>query len=251
MRLDFNCDLGEGEPLALTRALMRRITSANVACGGHAGNMQSMEACVRLAKHFNVKLGAHPGLWSRAHFGRDPGAVTADELELLLLQQVGSLKRIAQAHGVGLHHIKLHGALYHASETNLTLASRYIASVGRWWPGCIIYALAGGRVAARAERASVKVWQEAFADRGYRDDGSLVPRGETGAILTTDEAVLRRVRMLCGYREIESISGRRLRIIADTLCLHSDSPRSAALAEAVARALQKQKQKAKAVSSDP
>lgn len=248
MRLDFNCDLGEGEPLARTRALMRRITSANVACGGHAGNVQSMEACVRLAKQFDVKLGAHPGLWSREDFGRNPGAVTADRLELLLIQQVGALERIARAHGMGVHHVKLHGALYHASETNPTLASRYIASIGRWWPGCTIYSLAGGRVAARAERAGVKVWQEAFADRGYRDDGSLIPRGETGAILATDEAVLRRVRILCADQEIESISGRRLRISADTLCLHSDSPRSASLAEAVARALQKQK--AKAESSD-
>ena len=227
---------------------MRRITSANVACGGHAGNVHSMEACIRLAKQFDVKLGAHPGLWSREDFGRDPGAVTADELELLLIQQVGALERIARAHGMGLHHLKLHGALYHASEADPTLASRYIASVGRWWPGCIIYARAGGRVAARTERAGVKVWQEAFADRGYRDDGSLIPRGETGAILTTREAVIRRVRMLCAFREIESTSGRRLRICADTICLHSDSPRSASLAEAVAKALQKQK--ANAVSSD-
>ena len=103
-------------------------------------------------------------------------------------------------------------------------------------------------MSAGAERAGVKVWREAFADRGYRDDGSLIPRGETGAILTTGEAVLRRVRMLCAYREIESVSGRRLRIIADTLCLHSDSSRSASLAAAIVGALQKQK--AKAISSD-
>ena len=241
MSPDFNCDLGEGEPPARTRALMRWITSANVACGGHAGDVRSMEVCVRLAKQFDVKLGAHPGPWSREDFGRSAAAVTPDELELLLIQQIGALERVAGAHGVKLHHIKLHGALYHASETNPALASRYIASVRRWWPRCVIYAQAGGRLAARANRVGLKVWQEAFVDRGYRDDSSLVRRGEAGAIITATAAITRRVGMLCAHGRVESISGRRLRVCADTICLHSDSPRSAALAEAVAMTLRAQK----------
>jgi UPF0271 protein len=203
-----------------------------------------MEVCVRLAKQLNVNLGAHPGQWSREDFGRGAAKVAGDELELLLIQQIGALERIAAAHGVKLHHIKLHGALYHASETNLALASRYIGSVRRWWPECIIYARAGGRLVARAERAGLKVWQEVFADRGYRDDGSLVPRGETGAMIAAEDAAVRRVRMLCAHGHVESISGRPLRVCADTICLHSDSPRSAALAEAVARTLQEQRAKA-------
>ena len=244
MSPDFNCDLGEGEPVARTRALMRWITSANVACGGHAGDVRSMERCVRLAKRFNVKLGAHPGPWNREDFGRGPAAVKGDELELLLIQQIGALERIAGAQGVKLHHIKLHGALYHASETNLALASRYIASVRRWWPDCIIYARAGGRLAARAERAGLNVWQEVFADRGYRDDGSLVPRGEADAIIRQRDAVVQRVRMLCAQGRVQSVSGRRLRVCADTICLHSDSPGATALAQAVAGTLQEQRAKA-------
>jgi UPF0271 protein len=244
MSLDFNCDLGEGESRAHTQALMRSITSANVACGGHAGDRRSMELCVRLAKRFDVKLGAHPGPWDRLGFGRGPAAVTADELELLLLQQVGALERIARTQGVKLHHIKLHGALYHASEANFDFASRYIASVRRWWPHCIIYARAGGRLAARAEKAGVKVWREVFADRGYGNDGSLVPRGEAGAIISGEDAVIRRVAMICAHGLIESISGRPLRICTDTICLHSDSPRSALLAKVVAKVLKGQKTKA-------
>src|SRR5688500_18309234 len=116
MRFDLNCDLGEGEPRARTEALMRVITSANVACGGHAGDLASMERCVALAKKFKVRLGAHPGTADRAGFGRGELKITPAELELLLLQQVGTLERIARAHGVKLHHIKLHGALYHATE---------------------------------------------------------------------------------------------------------------------------------------
>jgi UPF0271 protein len=200
-----------------------------------------MEMCVRLAKQFNVKLGAHPGPWNRGDFGRGPAAVTGDELERLLIQQISALERIAGAYRVKLHHIKLHGALYHASETDPALASRYIASVCRWWPRCVIYALAGGRLAVHAERAGLKVWREAFADRGYRDDGSLVPRGETGAIIAARDAVVRRVTMLCEYGSVESTSGRRLRVCPDTICLHSDPSGSAALAEAVARTLRKQR----------
>src|SRR5438093_1543012 len=147
MKLDLNCDLGEGEPGPRTRALMRWITSANVACGRHAGDLPTMESCVRLAKQFGVRLGAHPGTASRGDFGRAPVEVGADELELLLLEQVGALERLARAAGVRLHHIKLHGALYHASEASDVVARRYLRSVRRWWPRSVPYVRAGGTVA--------------------------------------------------------------------------------------------------------
>src|SRR5436309_15056078 len=134
VKIDFNCDLGEGEPVARTRALMRWITSANVACGGHAGDLQTMERCVRLARQFKVRLGAHPGPWSRTDLGRGVVRVTPGELELLLIHQVSALDTVARRKGMTLHHIKLHGALYHATETNETLARRYVATVKRWWP---------------------------------------------------------------------------------------------------------------------
>src|SRR4030095_5379345 len=126
MNLDLNCDLGEGEPQTRTRALMRWITSANVACGGHAGDVRSMSVCVRLCKEFGVLLGAHPGAWSRTDFGRGTVQIEPVELELLLLHQISALERIATQHGVHLHHIKLHGALYHATENDVPLARRYI-----------------------------------------------------------------------------------------------------------------------------
>src|SRR5213075_3116682 len=109
VKLDLNCDLGEGEPLATTRALMRSITSANVACGGHAGNVTSMETCVRLAKRFRVRPGAHPGVSSQ--FGRGVIEISSPALELILIQQVSALQTIAKAHNVRLQHIKLHGSL--------------------------------------------------------------------------------------------------------------------------------------------
>lgn len=227
MKLDLNCDLGEGEPIARTRALMRWITSANVACGGHAGDAQLMEACVRLASAGGVRLGAHPGPWARSDFGRSAVSVTPDELELLLLQQVGALERIARAHRVRLHHIKLHGALYHATEADEALARRYLRVVRRWWPRCVVYARAGGLVARLARDIPsddrVTVWPEAFADRGYRDDGTLVPRGEPGALLETAGEVRARGQLLAAMGAVESVHGCRLKLQPRTVCVHSDS----------------------------
>lgn len=235
---DLNCDLGEGEPLSRTRALMRSITSANVACGGHAGDVATMETCVRLAKRYSVRLGAHPGPWSRSDFGRSPGRVTPDELELLLVQQVSALERIARGQGVRLHHVKLHGALYHASENDPELGHRFLKVSRRWWPGCVIYARAGGRVAAHSSRVGVKVWAEVFADRGYRDDGTLVPRNEPGAIMNDVAMVLERVRLLNNSGELRALSGQSLPVVARTICVHADTEHAHVLARNVRRMLQ-------------
>ena len=237
MKLDLNCDLGEGEPLARTRALMRWITSANVACGGHAGDMRSMRACVQLARARGVRIGAHPGPWSKGDFGRGRLQLTPDDFELLLLQQVGALERIAADEGGRLHHIKLHGALYHASEADSALRRRYVDAIRRRWPRCIIYAKAGGAVAKLARQSGLKIWEEAFADRAYRADGSLVPRGEPGAVLGDAEEVLRRVRLLRSRGEMISESITLLRLRPQTICLHSDTPSAAELARAISRDL--------------
>ena len=237
MKLDLNCDLGEGEPLARTRALMRWITSANVACGGHGGDAKTMEACVRLSKRYCVRLGAHPGLWSRSDFGRGQVDLSADELELLLLHQVNALVTIARAHSARLHHIKLHGALYHASESSEALARRYVASVARWWPRAIIYSQASGLVVRLARRSGVEAREEAFVDRAYQDDGSLVPRSEPAALITDTQSVIQRVRAVLDRGEIATVSGKRIGLRPQTLCLHSDTPRAVALSRALGKLL--------------
>lgn len=233
MKLDLNCDLGEGEPLIRTRALMRWITSANVACGGHAGDARSMRACVRLAKQSGVKLGAHPGPWSRTDRGRAPVCISADELELLLLQQVSALEKIANSERVRLNHIKLHGALYHAIEADAGLARAYVRCVARHWPQAKIYALADGRVVREAKRSSVPCLAEGFADRAYQADGRLVPRTEPGAVLSkVSESVLRVGDLLAG-RGLSARDGRRLALQIKTVCVHSDSPNALRLVRAL------------------
>jgi len=234
MRIDLNCDLGEGEPLSRTRALMRWITSANVACGGHAGDLPTMDACVRLTKQFGVQLGAHPGPFSRTDFGRGRVVLMPDEFELLLLQQVGALERVAHRHDVKLHHIKLHGGLYHASEENAALGRRFVEVVRRWWPGCVIYVRSGGRVATRARRAGIEAWEEAFADRNYRDDGSLVPRERPNAVIASIPIVRERMKRLLTTGEMDSTSGRTLRLKPGTICLHSDTLNAPRLAKSLA-----------------
>ena len=237
MKLDLNCDLGEGEPRATTRALMRCVTSANVACGGHAGDLETMAACVEMAKTFGVRLGAHPGPWSRGDFGRSPLKLSASELQLLLLHQVGVLERLAREAQVRLHHIKLHGALYHASESDETTAHAYLAAVHTWWPRCVVFARAGGTVARLAERAGIRIWEEAYLDRGYREDGTLVPRDEPGAILNDERSVKRRLETLIVGGVIETVSGRPLKLQPKTLCVHSDTPKAVQFARLARRML--------------
>lgn len=228
MKLDLNCDLGEGEPLAKTRALMRSITSANVACGGHAGSIQTMGACVRLAKQFKVRVGAHPGVGS--NFGRGEVAITPSELQVLVLQQASALARICAVHRVELHHIKLHGSLYHATESNDLLARAFLLAVRQWFPKAIVYVRADGRVARLARKAKVPVWEEAFADRAYRRDGSLVPRSEAGAVISNAEEIARRIDVLNKKGIVESIDGARVQMAPKTLCVHSDTPNSTKVA---------------------
>jgi len=158
-----------------------------------------------------------------------------NEFELLLLHQIGALEHAAQANGVRLHHIKLHGALYHTSEENEALAKRYVAAVGRFWPQAKIYARAGGRVARAARRAGLVLWEEAFADRGYRDDGTLVPRTEPNAFLTEAGLVVERVRRLLDEGEVIAASGKHIVLRPHTLCIHSDTPHAAKLAQAVVK----------------
>lgn len=237
MILDLNCDLGEGESPARTRALMRQVTSANVACGGHAGNLDSMARCVRLARELGVRLGAHPGPHSRGDFGRAAVHPSPEELTLLVLHQAGALQQVAQHHNLPLHHIKLHGALYHASEADARLALAYARAVRRYFPGVKIYSRSGGLVARTARRVGIDVLEEMFADRSYQHDGQLVPRHEQHAVLTRPDNVAARLETWLRTGHVETADGGRLRLVAQTVCIHGDTAGAPALARALRAAL--------------
>ncbi len=224
--IDLNCDLAEGEPAARTRALMGLITSANVACGshvgGHAGDLASMTHAVRLAAEFGVHLGAHPG--PAGDFGRGSVTVTPETLTTQMVQQVTALATVAATAGVPLHHIKLHGAWYHASEADPAIAHAYLSAVQQHFPNCALYALSGGRVAQLGHALGMTVFAEIFADRAYRPDGTLVPRKELGAVLTDPAAAVARLLHWSATGQMACADGRWVKLRGDTVCVHGDGP---------------------------
>lgn len=233
LKPDLNCDLGEGEPLALTEALFRVVTSANVACGGHAGSLESMVQCVQFAREHGVHLGAHPGI--PGAFGRSEVEFEPEELEILLLQQIGELDVIGRERGVKLHHIKLHGALYHMTDASEPLARVLVSVAQQFFPECCLYALAGGRVVRLAREHSVPVWEEGFLDRGYLPDGSLVPRGREGSLLSLAQ-VDERLGLWLETRQVLALDGSLITIQPETWCIHGDGPDALKVALAARRA---------------
>ena len=232
---DLNCDLGEGEPWARTRALLRQITSANVACGGHAGDALTMERVVVEAKALGVRLGAHPGV--PGAFGRGEVTLSPRQLQTLVLQQVGALDLLARRHGSRLHHIKLHGALYHAVENDKALGRAYVEAVTRWFPKVKIYARAGGLILTLAREVGVAAWAEGFIDRAYCANGQLVPRNQDGALLTRTQEITQRLREWRQTGGWKSLEGSWVAVPAQTLCLHGDTPGAVALARAIRRVM--------------
>lgn len=229
--MDLNCDLGEGEPEAHTEELMRWVTSANIACAGHAGNALTMERSLRQAKQQNLRAGAHPGWPNPPDFGRSPITPTAEQLETLLLHQIGALQIIANALNHPLTHVKLHGSLYHATERDSALADRFVRWIQRWFPSLRIIAMAAGTVARAAKRAGHSCWEEAFLDRAYNADGSLVPRSSPNAVLSEIEVVHQRLERFKRFGEFLSLNGVPLPIRADTFCIHSDSQHALMIAK--------------------
>ena len=237
---DLNCDLGEGEPPERTTELMLEIDSANIACGAHAGDVASMRRCLETAALHGVHAGAHPGFPDRAGFGRTLPAsflLTPAILVAMLREQIGILDALSREWGVPLHHVKLHGALYHAVDGDPELARAYLEIVGRDWPALKVYARAGGGVArvGRTMIAPPEIWEEGYLDRAYLDDGTLVPRTAPDAVLESVDDVLARVRDLRDGGRCRTISGNWLALAARTWCVHGDSPGAVNLLRAVGR----------------
>lgn len=235
-------DLGEGEPESRTRALLEWVDSANIACGGHAGDDLSMRRCLELTRALAVRAGAHPGIPDRSGFGRGPvGQVGPGQLATWVEEQVTRLQAVARMVGTRLRHVKLHGTLYHLAETEPALAREYLAVVRRLDPALGVMGRCGGVVAIEGRRLGMEVWEEGFLDRGYRDDGTLVPRGEPGALVVELEEVVERLRALPRGEGWRSVQGRRVYLVPGTLCVHGDGPRALEILEAARRELTRQR----------
>lgn len=234
-RLDLNCDLGEGA--GHDEELMPLITSANIACGAHAGDEATMRATVGLALRHGVAIGAHPGLEDREHFGRRERPVSPAEVKRLVLEQTRRLAAIAREAGVTLRHVKPHGALYNLIARDAALARAAAEAVRECDPALVVFGLAGSHALAEARALGLRGASEVFADRTYRADGSLTPRTQAGALIEReDEAVAQVLRMVRDGR-VRATDGTDVAIAADTVCLHGDGAHAVDFARRLRREL--------------
>jgi UPF0271 protein len=239
LAVDLNCDLGEGFgvwPVGQDEALLEVVTSANVACGFHAGDPDVMLRTVRQAKELGVAVGAHPGYPDLRGFGRREMALGPDEIYADTLYQIGALAAVCRAAGVPLQHVKPHGALGNRAFRDRGAATAIAAAV-RDFSGDLWLVAYGGELARAGEAAGLRVAHEVYADRAYRSDGSLVPRGEPGAVLEEAGAIAERAVRMVLAGEVLAVTGERVPLVPQTICVHGDTPSAAAMAAALRGAL--------------
>jgi len=237
-RIDLNADLGE-EPDAAARdiALMRLVTRCSIACGGHAGDIDSMRTMLLAADAAGIVAGAHPSYPDRAHFGRQTMLIGDHELIDSLCAQIDLIAETARAHGITLAHVKPHGALYNDLADQEERAGIVAAALHRAFPDLAVIGLAGGAYAAAAAACGQRFIAEGFIDRAYDARGRLVPRDRPGAVLADDAARVAQALAIAAEHRVTTIEGAALPLAAETLCIHSDSPGALATAQAVRTAL--------------
>ena len=224
MRIDLNADVGE--ECGQDAAVLRSVSSANVACGLHAGNPTVMRDTVLLARDLNVAVGAHPGFDDREHFGRRELYLRPEEITDLVVRQIDALAHVAADVGIRLQHVKPHGALYNMAVRDRRVADAIARGVASLDSTLLLLGLPESQLIAAAESAGLRAAREAFADRAYRPDGTLVPRTEPGAVIHEPAEVLSRVVALAQRPDV------------DTICVHGDTPGAAALAAQIRAALE-------------
>jgi 5-oxoprolinase (ATP-hydrolysing) subunit A len=225
--IDLNCDLGElegPEGLAVDQQILPLVSSANVACGFHAGSPQRIREIAVLAKEHHVAIGAHPGYADRAGFGRRPMTMPLDELREMVLYQIGVCGAIVQSEGLRLCHVKPHGALYNLAAVDLEVARTIAQAVADWNRETILVGLAGSRLIQAGGELGLRTASEVFADRAYNPDGTLVSRESPNAVLHDGAAIAARLVAMILDQQITSTDGYKIAIQPDTVCIHGDNP---------------------------
>ncbi|MCF8033081.1 MAG: LamB/YcsF family protein [Desulfarculaceae bacterium] len=243
MFIDLNCDMGESFGdycLGCDDQVIAHITSANLACGFHASDPITMDKTIRLCAEHGVAIGAHPGYPDLRGFGRRNLASTPEEVRGDVLYQVGALAGLARARGVELQHVKPHGAMYNTAASHPPTAKAIATAVAEYDPGLILVTLAGpgGEIFRTiAQETGLKVASEAFADRAYTAEGRLAPRGTAGAVVHDPEVVAARCVRMATEGVVEAIDGTLVKLQADTICVHGDTPSAVELVKAVNQAM--------------
>ncbi|MFC5473113.1 5-oxoprolinase subunit PxpA [Paraherbaspirillum soli] len=232
LSIDLNADLGEGSN-GNDEALLALVSSANIACGWHAGSALTMQHCVSWALERGVAIGAHPSFPDRDNFGRGEMQLPPQEIYSGVLYQIGALAAIAVAHGARLAHVKPHGALYNMAARDAKLADVIAAAVRDFDPTLALFGLAGSELIAAANRAGLTAVEEVFADRGYNPDGSLVQRGTPGALIEDEEQMLAQTMHMIRDSKVQAIDGSWVPLTAHTVCLHGDGAHALAFAQRI------------------
>jgi UPF0271 protein len=231
VHIDLNADVGES--VGDDEGVLPSVSSANIACGFHAGTPTIMRSTVQLSRRHGVAVGAHPGFQDLEGFGRREMQLSGAELETVVAYQIGALAAIAAAEGVRLTHVKPHGALYNMAARDADMAGAIARAVRAVDASLVLFGLSGSHLIAAGERAGLRVASEVFADRGYRADGSLVPRGMPGSVMTDAAEVARRAVEMAAHQAVTAVDGTGVSVRADTICIHGDTPGAAMLARAV------------------
>ncbi|MDQ3964371.1 MAG: LamB/YcsF family protein [Actinomycetota bacterium] len=230
-RVDLNADLGEGA--GNDAAILDFVTSANIACGGHAGDRTLMARTIELAKQKGVAIGAHPGFADREGFGRRMLQVSPEEVHDLVEEQVRSLLKLAGASSVPVQHVKPHGALYNAAVTDAALADAIANGVAAVDPSLILFGLANSELIAAGRRAGLQTAAEGFADRTYAPDGTLTPRSESNALIDDPAAAVAQAVRMVTEGKVRSLRGDDVDVRTETICLHGDSPHAVSMAQEI------------------
>ncbi|MEO6151046.1 MAG: 5-oxoprolinase subunit PxpA [Mucilaginibacter sp.] len=236
LTIDLNCDMGEAlgiYPMPNDDILMDFISSANIACGFHAGGPEIMEYTVQSALAKGVAIGAHPGLPDLEGFGRREMKISPSEAYRMTLYQISTLNSFVQAAGGRLHHVKPHGALYNMAARDSALAKAIADAVHNFDPLLILYGLAGSEMITAAEDLGLRTASEVFADRTYRDDGSLTPRTESNALINDGNESIRHVMQIVNHQQVISVNNKIVPLKAETICLHSDGEHAVEFAKLI------------------
>ncbi|WML25123.1 5-oxoprolinase subunit PxpA [Neobacillus sp. OS1-33] len=227
--VDLNSDLGESYgayTVGNDKEVLKYISSANIACGYHAGDHNVMFETVRLSKNYRVQIGAHPGLPDIPGFGRREMNLSAREIYNLVIYQIGSLAAVCKVNGTVLAHVKPHGALYNLAAKNLEIAKAIAAAVYDFNPELVLFGLAGSELVKAGEKKGLVVAQEVFADRTYQPDGTLTPRTKENALIHDTQIAINRMIRIIKEGKVAAVDGADVKIKADTVCVHGDSPKA-------------------------